>query len=115
VAVYASRSGPAQTEGSCCLPRRIKQADRKRARRLSTVAKALADPMRVEIVELLRQAEGEVCQCELQPLFDVTQPTLSHHLRKLAEAELVAVERRGKWAYYSIQEESLKVLRSWLS
>ena len=82
---------------------------------MSQAAKALADPIRVEILDLLREAAGEVCQCELQPLFGISQPTLSHHLKKLVEAGLVSVERRGKWAWYSTPDDSLEVLKSWLS
>ena len=85
------------------------------ARAVSDVAKAISDPIRVEILERLRNAEGEICQCHLQPLFDISQPTLSHHLRKLVDAGLVEVERRGKWAYYSTDDDALEVLRSWLS
>jgi ArsR family transcriptional regulator, arsenate/arsenite/antimonite-responsive transcriptional repressor len=100
---------------ACCLPTRISATDRARAEAVSATARALADPIRVEIVALLREAGGEVCQCELQPLFDITQPTLSHHLKKLTEAQLVSVERRGRWAYYSIDDHALEVLRQWVS
>ena len=89
--------------------------DRRRAQDVSAAAKTLADPIRVEILDLLRAAEGEVCQCQLQPLFPISQPTLSHHLKKLNDAGLVSVERRGKWAYYAINDDALEVLRSWLS
>jgi ArsR family transcriptional regulator len=106
---------PAVDEDACCLPTRIKRADRDRAVELAGVGKALADPVRVEILDLLRSAGGQVCQCELHPLFEISQPTLSHHMKKLADANLVEVERRGKWAYYSINEQALEVLRSWLS
>ena len=82
---------------------------------VSATAKALADPIRVNILQILREADGEVCQCELQPLFGVSQPTLSHHLQKLQRARLIDVERRGKWAYYSINEDALEVLRAWVS
>jgi ArsR family transcriptional regulator, arsenate/arsenite/antimonite-responsive transcriptional repressor len=99
----------------CCLPARIKRADRERAADVSVAAKALADPIRVEILDLLKVAGGRVCQCELHPLFDISQPTLSHHLKKLADADLIEVERRGKWAYYSLNDQALEVLRSWLS
>jgi ArsR family transcriptional regulator len=95
--------------------RRIRRADRDRAVELAATAKALADPVRVEIMELLGTAGREVCQCELQPLFDISQPTLSHHLKKLADADLIEVERRGKWAYYSLNDPALEVLRSWLT
>ncbi len=101
---------------TCCLPTAVPRADRERASRVADVARALADPLRVQVLDLLREADGgEVCQCHLQPLFDVSQPTLSHHLKKLRDAELIAVERRGKWAYYSLTDETLEVLRTWLS
>ncbi|MCW2966766.1 MAG: transcriptional regulator, ArsR family [Solirubrobacteraceae bacterium] len=89
--------------------------DQTRAERVAEVAKLLTDPIRVGVLDRLRSADGQVCQCELQPLFAVSQPTLSHHLKKLADAGVVEVQRRGKWAYYSINDEALEVLRSWLS
>jgi ArsR family transcriptional regulator len=85
------------------------------AARLASVAKALADPIRVQILDVLRTHAGDVCQCELQPLFDVTQPTLSHHLRKLRDAGLIEVERRGSWAYYALRAGAAEDLRDWLS
>ena len=89
--------------------------DRGRADAVAAAAKVLADPVRVEILDLLRSADGAVCQCQLHPLFDISQPTLSHHLKKLADADVIAVERRGKWAYYSLTDQALEVLRTWLS
>jgi ArsR family transcriptional regulator, arsenate/arsenite/antimonite-responsive transcriptional repressor len=114
MAVYATPSGADQRE-DCCPPRAPRRADRERAWAVSAAAKALADPIRVGILDLLRDARGEVCQCDLQPLFDVSQPTLSHHLKKLRSAGLIHVERRGKWAYYSIHDDALEVLRAWVS
>lgn len=89
--------------------------DRVRAVTVAEAAKTLADPVRVQILDVLRDAGGTVCQCELQPLFEISQPTLSHHLKKLADADLIVVERRGKWAYYSMKDNALEVLRTWLS
>lgn len=86
-----------------------------RAERLAAVAKALADPIRLQLVDVLRKHAGKVCVCELQPLFDVSQPTLSHHLRKLREAGVVGVERRGLWAYYHVHPDALEDLSAWLS
>jgi ArsR family transcriptional regulator, arsenate/arsenite/antimonite-responsive transcriptional repressor len=106
---------PGPSRGDCCLPRRIAPRDRALAAQVADVARLLADPIRVQVLDLLREADGEVCQCDLQPLFDVSQPTMSHHLKKLREGGVVDVERRGKWAYYSINDEALEVLRSWLS
>jgi ArsR family transcriptional regulator len=85
------------------------------AERLAELAKALSDPIRIQLVDVLGRHAGEVCVCELVPLFDVTQPTLSHHLRKLREAGIVGVERRGLWAYYYVNSEALEEIRTWLS
>ena len=82
---------------------------------LVEIAKALADPVRLQVVDVLRRQAGKVCVCDLQSLFDISQPTLSHHLRRLREAGLVGVERRGQWAYYYVLPEKLEALRSWLS
>ena len=103
------------TSAACCLPRRLTTADQATATSVATLAKALADPIRVQIVDLLREADGEVCQCDLNTLFDVSQPTLSHHLKKLRDAGFIDVERRGKWAYYSIDPRALEALDAWLS
>jgi ArsR family transcriptional regulator, arsenate/arsenite/antimonite-responsive transcriptional repressor len=81
---------------------------------LSEVAKALSDPVRVQIVDVLRRQAGEVCVCDLQPLFDISQPTLSHHLRRLRDAGLVGAERRGQWAYYYVVPGALDALSTWL-
>jgi ArsR family transcriptional regulator len=83
--------------------------------RLTAIAKALADPVRLQIVDVLRRQAGEVCVCDLQSLFDISQPTLSHHLRKLRDAGLVGVVRREQWAYYYVLPEKLEALKTWLS
>jgi ArsR family transcriptional regulator len=85
------------------------------ADRIAALAKVLSDPVRVQLVDVLRKAPGEVCVCELQPLFDISQPTLSHHLKKLREAGIVGVERRGLWAYYHVLPDATKELSEWLS
>ncbi len=85
------------------------------ADRIATVAKALGEPVRVRIVDVLHRTDDEVCQCELIALFDIKQSLLSHHMRKLVDAGLVRVERRHKWAYYSISTDALKELTGWLS
>jgi ArsR family transcriptional regulator len=82
---------------------------------LTATAKALTDPVRLQIVDVLRRRAGEVCVCDLQGLFDISQPTLSHHLRKLREAGLVGVVRREQWAYYYVLPDRLEALKSWLS
>lgn len=85
------------------------------AERLATLAKALAEPIRIRILDVLRRSDEDVCQCELIALFDIGQSLLSHHMRKLTDAGLVTVERRHKWAYYSIAPDALQELTAWLS
>ena len=82
---------------------------------LSRIGKALSDPVRVQILDVLRRQAGEVCVCDLQPLFAISQPTLSHHLKKLRDAGLVGVVRRGQWAYYYVQPSALDPLSAWLA
>ena len=84
------------------------------ADRIAGVAKALAEPLRVNIVDVLRRHGEPICQCELRPLFGISQPLLSHHISKLVAAGLVRVERRHKWAYYSVSPEASKELTAWL-
>jgi ArsR family transcriptional regulator len=99
----------------CCEPTALPEVDRDRATRLAAVAKALGDPTRLQLVDVLRKHAGQVCVCELQPLFDIKQSTLSEHLRKLREAGIVGVERRGLWAYYYVIPDALEELSEWLS
>ena len=99
----------------CCKPLVEPQITPEGATRVAALAKALADPVRVQLIDVLRSHAGKVCVCELVPLFEISQPTLSHHLKKLRDAGVVGVERRGLWAYYYVQPEALKELKQWLS
>jgi ArsR family transcriptional regulator, arsenate/arsenite/antimonite-responsive transcriptional repressor len=72
--------------------------------------KALADPTRVRIVNLLAAASEPVCLCDINASFELSQPTLSHHLKKLVGAGLLEREQRGTWAFYSINDQALKQL-----
>jgi ArsR family transcriptional regulator len=98
----------------CCEPVVYPDVERERAVRMAEVAKALGDPIRLQLVDVLRKHAGKVCVCELVPLFDISQPTLSHHLKKLRQADLVDSERRGLWAYYYVKPEALDELAAWL-
>jgi ArsR family transcriptional regulator, arsenate/arsenite/antimonite-responsive transcriptional repressor len=100
---------------SCCEPVVYPDVDRDHARRMAGVAKALGDPIRLQLVDVLRKHAGKVCVCELVPLFDISQPTLSHHLKKLRDAGIVDSERRGLWAYYYVIADALEELSAWLS
>jgi ArsR family transcriptional regulator len=99
----------------CCEPVVYPDVDRAEAARLATLAKALGDPIRLQLVDVLRKHAGKVCVCELVPLFDIGQPTLSHHLKKLRDAGIVDSERRGLWVYYYVLPGALKELSAWLS
>lgn len=99
----------------CCEAIVHPDIDPEAAERIAAVAKALGDPTRMQLVDVLRKHAGKVCVCELVPLFDLSQPTVSHHLKKLREAGIVGSERRGLWAYYYVIPESLKEFSAWLS
>src|SRR5919112_4053753 len=99
----------------CCEPVVYPDVERKQAERMAAIAKALADPVRMQLVDVLRKHAGKVCVCELVPLFDLSQPTVSHHLKKLREAGIVGSEREGLWAYYYVKPEALEELSTWLS
>jgi ArsR family transcriptional regulator len=99
----------------CCEPVVYPEVAREDALRMAEVAKALGDPIRLQLVDVLRKHAGKVCVCELVPLFDVSQPTLSHHLKRLRDAGVVDSERRGLWAYYYVIPGALQELSAWLS
>lgn len=99
---------------ACCAPA-VGPSRKLDADRLATMAKALSEPLRVRILDVVRRNDEPVCQCELIALFDIKQSLLSHHIKKLVEAGLITVERRHRWAYYSPAEGATKELIAWLS
>jgi ArsR family transcriptional regulator len=102
--------------GGCCTPVVEPDVSPGEAAHLAAVAKALADPTRLRIVDALRKAAPEaVCQCELLPLFDMSQPALAKHLKQLVASGVIGAERRGLWAYYFIPDDSrMGELSAWL-
>ena len=98
----------------CCEPVVYPDVDRAEAGRMAAIAKALGDPVRLQLVDVLRKHAGKVCVCELVPLFDIAQSTLSHHLKVLRDAGIVDSERRGLWAYYYVNPDALKEFTAWL-
>jgi ArsR family transcriptional regulator, arsenate/arsenite/antimonite-responsive transcriptional repressor len=99
----------------CCQPVVYPDVQRREAERLARVAKALGDPIRLQLVDVLRKHAGKVCVCELTPLFDVGQPTVSHHLKVLRDAGIVDCERPGLWAYYYVLPDALEEFTQWLN
>jgi len=84
------------------------------AEQLAGLAKALGHPVRVQITEMLGRYEGEVCVCDIERHFDLTQPTISHHLRVLRKAGIIDGEQRGLWVYYYVKPGVLEPLRDLL-
>lgn len=99
----------------CCDPVVYPDVEREQALRIAKLARALGDPIRLQLVDVLRKHAGKVCVCELVPLFEIAQPTLSHHLKTLREAGIVDSERQGLWAYYYVLPDALAELSAWLS
>jgi ArsR family transcriptional regulator len=99
----------------CCEPVVYPETDRRQAERMAAVAKALGDPIRLQLVDVLRRHPGQACVCELVPLFDLSQPTVSHHLRVLRDAGIIGSERRGLWSFYYVNPDSMEELSAWLN
>src|SRR5688500_3500338 len=99
----------------CCDPVVYPDIERGEAERMAGVAKALGDPIRMQLVDVLRKHAGKVCVCELVPLFELSQPTVSHHLKVLRDAGIVGSERQGLWAYYYVKTDALEELSRWLT
>jgi ArsR family transcriptional regulator, arsenate/arsenite/antimonite-responsive transcriptional repressor len=91
----------------CCTPVATPGVTTDQAATLAAIFKALADPHRVRIVNLLANAAGPVCVCEFMPQLGLSQGTVSFHLRKLLDVGLLEREQRGTWAYYSLNREGL--------
>jgi ArsR family transcriptional regulator len=96
----------------CCAPIRREQLDAEQAVTLAEAFKALADPVRLQLLNLIATADGgEACACDLVDPVGKSQPTVSHHLKVLREAGLVTGEKRGTWIWYSVVPSRLEDLR----
>lgn len=89
----------------CCVPIAAETIDDADAEATAAVFKALADPHRVRIVNLLATSSEPVCVCDLTAVVGLSQPTVSFHLKKLSLAGLINREERGTWSYYSLNNE----------
>jgi ArsR family transcriptional regulator len=92
---------------ACCAPLAAPSLSDEEATATAELFRALSDPARVRIVNLLATAGGEVCGCDLTEALELAQPTVSHHLKKLHDAGLLQREQRGKWAYYSLNRDAV--------
>lgn len=100
------------TRVSCCTPDVTLRFSVGDAERLAMLFKALSHPVRVQIVDLLSRYAGQVCVCDIEGQFDLSQPTISHHLRTLREAGILGVEQRGLLAYYYVIPGALEPVRA---
>jgi len=97
---------------ACCQPLAAPSLTDEAADATAALFRALAEPARVKIVNLLARSDEPVCACEFEPALELSQPTVSHHLRKLTEAGLLEREQRGKWAYFSLSGAAVETLAS---
>jgi ArsR family transcriptional regulator, arsenate/arsenite/antimonite-responsive transcriptional repressor len=94
----------------CCVPLGAPVLGQAEAVATAELFRALADPARVRIVNALATSDEPVCACHLEPALGLSQPTVSHHLKKLTDAGLLEREQRGKWAYFSLKREAVETL-----
>ncbi|MFF0813737.1 ArsR/SmtB family transcription factor [Rhodococcus sp. NPDC003318] len=105
-----SNQGP-QDDGACCSPLVREPLTEDWAGDLARMFKALGDPVRLRLLSLVAShAGGEACVCDISGSFDLSQPTISHHLKVLREAGLLDCERRGTWVYYWVIPSALRQL-----
>ncbi|MBW6439203.1 metalloregulator ArsR/SmtB family transcription factor [Actinoplanes hulinensis] len=100
----------------CCPPLAQSRIPAETAAALAPAFKALGDPVRLQLMSMIASAPGgEVCVCDLTPAFELSGPTISHHLKTLREAGLVDAERRGSWVYYRSRPGIMRQLATLLT
>ena len=98
---------------SCCTPLTGTPMSAEQAEQVATLLKALADPVRLRLVSLIAAgAGGEACVCDLNGAFDLTQATISHHLKVLHSAGILDRDKRGVWVYYAVRPQALSAVAS---
>lgn len=106
---------PSTTDDVCCPGADVELLARDWAEDLALVFKALADPTRVRLLQYLAGSQsGTACACHLPTALEISQPTLSFHMRKLHDAGLVGREKRGRWVHYTVRPEALERVRGFL-
>ena len=98
---------------ACCSPLTREPMSADAAERIAPLVKAIADPVRLRLLSLVAShADGEACVCDLNEPLDLSQPTVSHHLKLLRESGLVSVEKRGTWSFYRLERDALAGLQA---
>ncbi|MCC7104649.1 MAG: winged helix-turn-helix transcriptional regulator [Chloroflexi bacterium] len=98
----------------CANPTSVQALPERERGRLVGLFRALGDPRRLEVFRLIAAQASPICVCDVVERFEVSQPTISHHLKVLREAGLVTVSRRGLWAYYAVDARGLERLATTL-
>lgn len=101
-----------QGGAGCCGPLPGLRWSMEEAAQMASMLKALAHPVRLQIVEILSRFGGQVCVCDVESQFDLAQPTISHHLKVLRQAGLIDAHQRGVWVYYTTRPEALAQLQT---
>ncbi|MFF8843422.1 ArsR/SmtB family transcription factor [Streptomyces sp. NPDC015127] len=111
-AYEATETVPEEEAGTCGSHLSCLLIDREEAERMAATLKAIADPTRLQILRLIERAPaGEACVCDLTDCLGLRQPTVSHHLKIMTDAGLLSRERRGTWAWFSVNHEGLRRIR----
>jgi ArsR family transcriptional regulator len=114
VDLSGAEAGPDTDEVPCCPPLTAQELSVADSERISAVFKALSDPVRLRLFsKIAAHAGGEACVCDIADV-GVSQPTVSHHLRKLREAGLLTSERRGTWVYYAVSPSVVSAVSTML-
>ena len=101
---------------ACCSPMTRDPLNVEQAEQISTLLKALADPVRLRLMSLvLSHQDGEACVCDLGDAFELSQPTISHHLKVLHEAGLLDRDKRGVWVFYKARQDALDSIAALIS
>jgi ArsR family transcriptional regulator, arsenate/arsenite/antimonite-responsive transcriptional repressor len=96
---------------ACCPPLSRQPLTLGQAEQIAPLLKALADPARLRLLSIIASHDGgEACVCDLNDAFDLSQPTISHHLKVLFEAGLLEREKRGVWVYYRARTQAMSAL-----
>ena len=110
-AEVSDRAGSRGVTAACCPPLSVQPLSQAQAEQVAPLLKALADPVRLRLMSLVASHPGgEACVCDLNEAFDLSQPTISHHLKVLHEAGLLDRDKRGVWVYYRARPEALASL-----
>ena len=101
---------------ACCPPLGVQAIDEEQAAQIAPLLKALADPVRLRLMSMVMTSPGtEACVCDLTDAFDLSQPTISHHLKVLHDAGLLDREKRGVWVYYRARGAAMTALAGLLA